>query len=97
MTCLIRVRDGMTRHSIWPLTGRVGNLCGPICPAQAPAQFTIFRLQKDVFEVVTPEARPFVRSTEVTGSPEEKSTPRFFAVLRAAAVRARGSTERSLR
>src|ERR1700722_11999415 len=77
--------------------GRVGMACGPSWPDQAPAQFTIFSARKDVLVVVTPVAWSSERLIAVTGSAEEKSTPRIFAVLRAAAVSARGSTLRSFR
>src|SRR5580704_798743 len=97
MTCFTNVRDGMIRHSICPLTGRVGKGCGPSCPAHAPAQFTTFGARKNVLLVVTPEAAPSEMFTAVTSSPEEKSTPRLFAVLMTAAVSARGSTLRSFK
>ncbi len=87
--------SGMATHSICPLTGRVGNGCGPICPAQAPAQFTTMPAANCVLLVRTPHALPSATSTASTWSPEEKSTPRCRAAAMAAAVRCRGSTQRS--
>src|SRR5579862_8084648 len=74
ITWRISSRFGIARHSIWPLTGRVGKGCGPICPAHAPAQLTTLAARKEVFGVVTPEIWLSERFTAVTGSPEEKST-----------------------
>jgi len=87
-TCLSSVWEGITRQSICPLTGRVGKRCGSIWPDQAPAQFTIFAAWKAVLVVATPVARPSVRVTAVTSSPEEKSTLRWLAVFHAAVVSA---------
>src|SRR5450631_3280075 len=97
MTCFNSVRVGITRQSICPLTGRVGSEAGATWPDHAPAQLITWRVRNEVLVVVTPLTWPSDRLTVVTGSPEEKSTARFFAVARAAVVRARGSTLRSLR
>src|SRR5258708_9835972 len=92
-----RAREGEARQCMLPLTGRVGKACGPICPAHALAQFTTLGAWNDVLVVVTPVARPSDTFTAVTRSPEEKSMPRFFAALMAAAVSPFGSTLRSSR
>src|ERR1017187_4866762 len=97
ITCLSRLRVGAARHSICPLTGRVGNAWGAIWPDHAPAQLTTLGAWNDVFLVVTPQTRPSERFTAVTSSPEEMSTPRRFAACSAALTRPRGSTLRSLR
>src|SRR6478609_11326950 len=97
ITCFSNVREGMARHSICPLTGRVGKAQGAICPDHAPAQITTLGARKEVLVVVTPVTRPSERSTALTGSPEEKSTPKFLAALVAADESARGSTLRSFR
>ena len=96
ITCLSNVREGMARHSIWPLTGRVGNAQGAICPDHAPAQFTTLAARKVVLVVVTPVTRPS-RGHGGDWSPEEKSTLKFLAALVAAEESARGSTLRSFR
>ena len=74
MTCLNRVREGITRQSIWPLTGRVGKARGGIWPDQAPAQFTTLPARNVVLAVVTPVTRLSYKFKAVTASPEEKST-----------------------
>src|ERR1039458_5470171 len=95
ITCLSRLRVGAARHSICPLTGRVGKAWGAIWPDHAPAQLTTFGARNDVFFVATPLTRPWERLAAVTASPEEKPTPRRLAACSAAATRARGSTQRS--
>src|SRR5579871_549302 len=94
-TCRSKFREGNARQSIWPFTGRVGNAIGAIIPAHAPAQLTTLWAENDVLTVFTPATLLFDWCTPSTASPDEKSTPRFFAVLIAAAVSACGSTLRS--
>ena len=94
-TCRTISFSGMSTHSICPLTGRVGNECGEICPAQAPAQFTTTPAANCVLLVRTPHTLPSATSTASTSSPDENSTPRCRAAAMAAAVRCRGSTQRS--
>src|SRR5271170_3468283 len=97
MTCLNKPRAGESKHSICPLTGRVGKAYGAICPDHAPAQLTTFAAWNEVLVVVTPLTRPSHTSTAVTSSPDETSTARCFAAWKAAVVRARGSTLRSFK
>jgi len=93
-TCRTISFSGMSTHSICPLTGRVGNECGEICPAQAPAQFTTTPAANCVLLVRTPHTLPSATSTASTSSPDENSTAMRAAAM-AAAVRCRGSTQRS--
>src|SRR5215471_11837371 len=87
-TCRSKLREGNARQSICPFTGRVGSAIGAIMPAHAPAQLSTFGAENDVLTVFTPETLLLDWWTAVTGSPDEKSTPRFFGALMAAAVRA---------
>src|SRR5437660_12363108 len=80
-TCPNSVREGAAIESICPLTGRVGNRYGGNWPDHAPAQFTTIAARNLVLAAVTPTTRPTARSRDVTGSPDEKSTPRCFDVF----------------
>jgi len=92
-TCRTISFSGMSTHSICPLTGRVGNECGEICPAQAQRNHHHARRE---LRSTGPYAHtlPSATSTASISSPDENSTrdaPRGDG----AAVSCRGSTQRS--
>jgi len=81
-------------HSICPLTGRVGNGCGPICPAQAPAQFVIIPALNRVLLVRTPDVyliprsdgRMLIGATAEEAGFDKQTVPETIQQLRQAAL-----------
>ena len=57
------------------------DVAGPIDPDHAPAQLTTLGARKESSLSSLRKSRRHSIFTSVTGSPEEKCTPRFFAVL----------------